>query len=719
MLKFERDRTGKLQRRVPRKGALARKHRGRRAVVAILALLAVGMTAVMARTTAQTPAQTTAKTAAQNAAQTTPTPAAPTTAQSTQTTVQNAAHLDRDAVLGHLNAAIGWYRDATSKLQTVGLPSDAIYQDNAQSLAADVVRLAFESARAEAKLISAADKSAVTNEAQPSGAQPSAGAAQPEKYSQMLARLTAQIGEAQTRIDALDKQITSAPGSKKANLISQRQNLQGAIELDKAMEEVVQKMATFAENTYESSAKGLEGSINDLARSIPEVSGISGAQGPSTRPATPQVAQLPARSETSEGLIGEAMSVYAEMRSIHEIDKRVKETAQLRAQVAELQKPLRANLIATVHRGRDLANLPDSSGTPQAAQPATPPATGAAVQPPTSPQEYQAITDNFKQLSSALIPLSQEIVVLDESRTNFLEWRRSVVNESGGAVRSLLTRVVILAIALGLVFALSEVWRRLTFRYIRDPRRRHQFLIMRRFVIGFLIGLVFILGFVSEFSSLATFAGFVTAGIAVGLQGVLLSVAAYFFVVGRYGISVGDRISIAGVTGDVVDIGLVRLSLLEMAGTGIDLYPTGRVVVFANSVLFQAGTPLYKQIPGADYSWHEVVVALAPDANLKLVQDKVLGAVNSVYGQYRAAIERQYSEIERVVEIQLQMPSPEGRLQFADVGLEFTVRYPVEIRRAAEIDDNVTQKLLEALAGEPNLKAAVSGIPKIRAAVKG
>jgi small-conductance mechanosensitive channel len=63
-----------------------------------------------------------------------------------------------------------------------------------------------------------------------------------------------------------------------------------------------------------------------------------------------------------------------------------------------------------------------------------------------------------------------------------------------------------------------------------------------------------VLGFVSEFSSLATFAGFITAGIAVALQAVILSVAAYFFVIGRYGINVGDRISIAGVTGDEIDI---------------------------------------------------------------------------------------------------------------------------------------------------------------------
>jgi small-conductance mechanosensitive channel len=126
------------------------------------------------------------------------------------------------------------------------------------------------------------------------------------------------------------------------------------------------------------------------------------------------------------------------------------------------------------------------------------------------------------------------------------------------------------------------------------------FLVLRRVVIGFLIVIVLTVGFVSEFSSLATFAGFITAGIAVGLQAVLLSVAAYFFIIGRYGIRVGDRISVAGITGDVVDIGLVRLYLMELAGTGLDFYPTGRIVVFSNSVLFQTGTPLFKQIPGTE-----------------------------------------------------------------------------------------------------------------------
>jgi small-conductance mechanosensitive channel len=190
-------------------------------------------------------------------------------------------------------------------------------------------------------------------------------------------------------------------------------------------------------------------------------------------------------------------------------------------------------------------------------------------------------------------------------------------------------------------------------------------------------------------------------------------------VVGRYGIRVGDRISIAGVTGDVIDIGLVRLYLMELAGTGIDLYPTGRVVVFSNSVLFQTGTPLFKQIPGTEYAWHEVAVLLAPGGDHKFVQEKLGKAVDSVYQQYRERVERQLGGIEQNIGTQLKTPTTEAKLQLTDAGLEFIVRYPVDIRRASEIDDHVTRAVVDIVNNDPAVKAAAVGSPKIRAAIKG
>jgi small-conductance mechanosensitive channel len=387
-----------------------------------------------------------------------------------------------------------------------------------------------------------------------------------------------------------------------------------------------------------------------------------------------------------------------------QIDGIIQETNHTSDVADHLRMPLRDAVRATVQQSQKLAGE----------SPATDPQQLLAEQ-----QAFQELTERFKQLSGALVPLSQEIIVLKDSQTNFNEWRSSISRESKRVLRSVLGRVVGIVVALAVILVLSQIWRRITFRYVSDPRRRRQFLVMRRVVIGFLIGIVLVLGFVSEFSSLATFAGFITAGIAVGLQAVLLSVAAYFFIIGRYGIRVGDRISVAGVTGDVVDIGLVRLYLLELAGTGLDFYPTGRIVVFSNAVLFQTSTPLFKQIPGTEYTWHEVVVMIAPDGNHRVAQEKLVGAVTSVYSRYKDAIERQHAAIERHVDIQVERPSPEARLQFADAGLELLVRYPVEIRNAPDTDEEMTRKVLELIETDAALKAAVSGTPKIRSAVKG
>jgi small-conductance mechanosensitive channel len=663
--------------------------------------------------------------------------------------------VDRDAVLSHLNSIITWYRDVRGKVQPTGLPSDAIYQDHAESLAAQAVRLAFQSARAVAKLDDNDDKppstpaptkpaggkkaskdaarsdtgkskadgstkekqkgSARQNESTgANGANAASGSAdtspsqapatgQPgspnrrQNLAQTMARVSAQIDDAEQKLESVNKALAAAPASKRAALIAQRDALQGQLSLNKAMLDTMQKMSNFLEGSAEG-GEGLEGSIEQLARSVPEVLATDGSKKP-----TPQPASTPTLSNSS-GLIGQSLTLFGQMRSIHDIDQITSETDHVRESVDRLRKPIRDSLVATMQRGRELAAQSSD---------------GNAAQSQESAREYQALTAKFKVLSGATLPLGQELVVIDQAHSNFTEWRKSILEESKYTLRALATRIIGIALALAAVFALSEVWRRLTFRYIHDPRRRRQFLVMRRFVMGFLIGVVLLMGFVSEFSSLATFAGFVTAGIAVGLQAVLLSIAAYFFVIGRYGIRVGDRISVAGVTGDVIDIGLVRLYLMELAGTGIDLYPTGRVVMFSNSVLFQAGTPLFKQIPGTEYAWHEVVVPLAPGSNYKLVQEKLSGGVHHVYEKYRPGIEGQMGSIERRLEVQLKAPVPEAKLQFADSGLEFVVRYPVDIRRASEIDDQVTRTVLNLLDQDGELKTTVAGTPKIRAAIKG
>ena len=126
------------------------------------------------------------------------------------------------------------------------------------------------------------------------------------------------------------------------------------------------------------------------------------------------------------------------------------------------------------------------------------------------------MTDAFKTISGVSVPISQEVLLLEQAQGNLLSWRASLDAERIRIFHSLLLRVFLIAGALAFILGLGEIWRRATSRYVQDVRRRRQLLLVRRMVVGFLSGLILILGFVTQFSSLATFAGFITAGIAVG-----------------------------------------------------------------------------------------------------------------------------------------------------------------------------------------------------------
>ena len=253
---------------------------------------------------------------------------------------------------------------------------------------------------------------------------------------------------------------------------------------------------------------------------------------------------------------------------------------------------------------------------------------------------------------------------------------------------------------------------------MQDIRRRRQLAVSRRVVIGFLSGLIVIFGFVTQFNSLATFAGFITAGIAVGLQTILLSVAAYFFIVGRFGVRVGDRITVVGVTGDVIDVGLVRFYMMELAGSGTELQPTGRIAVFANSVLFQSGTPLYRQMPGAEYSWHELSVKLAVTADYTQASERLTKLVGSVYETYKPRIDSQHRQVETWMDSPIPAPAISSRIQLVDGGLQLYIRYPVELSDGSRLDQEITQSVVTLNHEDAEVKAAVMAPPTIRALMK-
>jgi small-conductance mechanosensitive channel len=586
-------------------------------------------------------------------------------------------------VLSHLNASITLYRDTTTYIQTMPSQDDLIiYEDDASNAASQASRLAFQSASAEAAIIGIAGTSAQTSKPIP----------EVTDYDQIEKRISARVGSLQSQILAIDKKLAASAGEPDKNLIEQRGALQSRLDSFKVLAGSLQNESDFIKTSNENTAS-LQGRIDDLARSVPEVVAPANAQvaGPKSSGAQTAVAK-------SSGLVGQALALYTNLRAMQSIDLLTADTARVGKLADALRQPLLHNMLTMIRSGAGVDNQSSASV----------PSPTAAV-----PQDPATLVAQVKSYSNALTSLNEEIATLNQGQSNLLAWHDVISQKSKYSFQSLLLHLAAITLGLACLVMLSKAWRALTLRFVSDAHRRRQSLIVRRTTIGLLMGIVLIVGFVSDFGSLATFAGFTTAGVAVGLNALFLSMAAYFFVIGSYGIRVGDRVTVSGITGEVVDIRLIRLYLMEMMGSAPDLYPTGRVVEFSNSVLFQA-SPVFKQIPGTDYTWHEVTLLVVPGGDYKLVQEKMSAVVNSVYAEYRGSIERQHSNIERRIEAKLKTPIPEAKAQSVEDGVEVVVRYPVEAGRVSEIDGRLIHAISELIVSENDLRSLVSGPPKIR-----
>ena len=582
------------------------------------------------------------------------------------------------AIIAHLEQVIAWYRDVSSVSPSA---ADVLVRDNLHQASLQALQLAFRFARAESTLIAAGQNPQNTA---PAG-----------NLQQAAIKSANRVSSVESKIADLDSQLSKASPRQRALLSAQRNELNAELELAKEIQTTIQNLVNFT-GAIGSGSGELSAQIDELGRSVPEASGKNAAPVPPLNASKAESG--PVFSTNSAGVAGLIEELFSIHSSRSQLDDRRKTTQALLAAIGQLKLPLVNEARNAVQQSDQILNQTGSqdSAQLQAAQ-----------------NQLTTLANRFKQLSTAIVPLNEEGIAVGTAQSYLDEAISSLDQESTRAGRFLVVRAGTLGIIILAVLLIGEVWRRATFRYVRDARRRRQFLLLRRVVVAVAIGMAVIFGFVSEFGSLATYAGFVTAGIAVALQSPILSVVAYFFLIGRYGIRVGDRVTIAGVTGEVIEIGFVRIYLMELAGTGPDLHSTGRVVVFSNSVIFQPAA-VYKQMPGIDYVWHTVSLTLAPENDFQLAENTLNAAVKSTYQKYGERIERQYASVEKSVDVHMEAPKPESRLRFTDAGLQYTLRYPAEIQQAVETDNEILRALHDAVAREPKLSFAPSGTPKLQ-----
>jgi small-conductance mechanosensitive channel len=586
--------------------------------------------------------------------------------------------LNGEQVVQILDDTVDWYRTLGTQQQNATQPSDLLILFANRQTADKVVGLAFEIARANAELLSS----------EAGSGQNAADASSPHSLGEQQNQLDAQRRSIQQEMSA-GQQKRAASAKDKQNMAAKLPELQSELAMVDARKNLLDTMTEFvnANDPKAAGANDLKAQIDAIAATIPSASANPG-------PASPPAAPSPATTSSTvndggraaparDGIWDLATNALKQRNKIDTIDVIDQHTAELAQTFHKISAQPLDQLKSFAARSDALAAQADNagSGTLQDLR-----------------NQFDTLAWLFKQTSEILLPLSKEQILLRQYRHNLANWRDSAHRQYHEALAALGIRSAIVAGILGVVFALAEVWRRAVLRYAREPRRRYQLLLVRTIVLWTVVIAVVGLSFVTEISTFATFAGLLTAGVAVAMQSVLVSVVGYFFLIGKYGIRVGDRIQIGAVAGEVIDIGLVRMHLMELNQQG-PLGPTGRVVAFPNLIVFQASGGLFKHIPGVNLSWHETTLTLPVVSDYGALKEKLLAAVGPIVSEHSEEIRRQTKEIEKTTaSSSLDDAAPQVQMHLSDGHMEALIRYPVHLQDAAEIDERVAQAVLRVIA---------------------
>jgi small-conductance mechanosensitive channel len=591
--------------------------------------------------------------------------------------------LEASRIMPFLDQTLTWYRQMGVTQQIASDPSEVTIVTDNRQLAMQIVRLSFDFARAEAD--------AITSNQRPTPVQAQTGGT-PEQQAMVKAenQIDQDIKNAESELNSLKQKLAAATGRQRSLLESQIAQTQSEIDLQKTRKDAIHNMREFVGGAG-NDVGGLKAQIDALAASIPAIGAAASPTGNQPNAKDQANTNLEATTEEPTGIWGLGSELFGIGNKLSTINSAIAQTQSLAQASSDLRTPLSNRLRALWREADQLTSQPPAKDAASAAQ---------------QRQQLDELGAEFKQLSAIAIPLSKQNILFGLYQKSLENWHGEVRGDLKGILERLLARLVVLAIFIGFVLILGEIGKRTIFRYVHEPHRRYQFLLLRKIALGVAITVIVGLGFASRLDSAVTYAGLLTAGIAVALQNVIVAVVGYFFLIGRYGIRVGDRVQISGVTGEVVDIGLVRMQVMELGGSAADT-PTGRVVAFSNSVVFQPTAGIFRQIPGTNFVWHEVSLNLAGDSDFKTVRERLLKAVDGVLVDYNEELERQNRAMERnLLGVADGVLKPNVQLRLTASGLEALVRFPVDLRHAGEIDERVTRELLNALEQEPKLKMA-------------
>ena len=255
-----------------------------------------------------------------------------------------------------------------------------------------------------------------------------------------------------------------------------------------------------------------------------------------------------------------------------------------------------------------------------------------------------------------------------------------------------------------LLLLVVRLARRVVAKQIHDVNRRHT---LRKWI-GYLAVLalaVFSAALFSDWlSGVGTLLAVLLAGIAIALQDILKSVVGWVYLSSRAGIEVGDRVEVDDITGDVIDVGVLKTTVLEVGNLVYGRQSTGRLVTIPNYRMLSEAV----KVTGRDnpFVWHETKVIVTFESDWRRAETLLREAGDELHAENAPALHAAFRGLERRYAFKYGTLTPIVYVAIADAGVELVLRFLTPVRRRRGAADRIARRVLAAVAADPAVEFA-------------
>jgi small-conductance mechanosensitive channel len=267
----------------------------------------------------------------------------------------------------------------------------------------------------------------------------------------------------------------------------------------------------------------------------------------------------------------------------------------------------------------------------------------------------------------------------------------------------------IMAILLAAILA-SMAIRRLFHQ--TDRKRLHQVRVMAAVAVQVAALVLILLVLFGPPSQVSTIIGLATAGLTVVLRDFIVSFFGWFALMGKNGIRVGDWVEINGVSGEVIEIGLLKTVLVELGNWTDTGHPTGRQVSFSNSFAMEGH--FFNFSTAGQWLWDELEVTLPAAGDPYVTAEDIRKLVEHETEADAAQAAQDWERIMSPYGARSFSAKPAVNLRPTDTGLKVVVRYITHAPQRYAMKSKLFQVIVELLhkpAGNQVAKVGTTSQP--------